>query len=241
MTETFAALLLAHALAEFIFRTRWMAANKTRAGVLLLHGLVVLACANLCLGSADPRLIGLALLHLATDAAKIAAQRWTHQRGLAPFLADQGVHIAVLAALAAWQPGLWSAGLWAEVTRLPAAMALAAGLILTLAAGATAVGLLMAPWAEATPRGLLNGGRVIGNLERALIFLLVLGGQAAGIGFLIAAKSVLRFGTVGADRAISEYVIIGTLASFGWAILISFLTVFLLSGLPPLGIARLTP
>jgi len=69
----------------------------------------------------------------------------------------------------------------------------------------------------------------------------VISGQSAGIGFLIAAKSVLRFGSVGDDRKISEYVIIGTLASFGWAMAVAFGTVALMSALWPLGIPDLTP
>ena len=61
------------------------------------------------------------------------------------------------------------------------------------------------------------------------------------IGFLIAAKSVLRFGAVREEARLSEYVIIGTLASFGWAILMAIGTVMLLSALPPLGIPDLSP
>jgi hypothetical protein len=65
--------------------------------------------------------------------------------------------------------------------------------------------------------GLPAGGAYIGVLERGLIFLFVMIGQFAAIGFLIAAKSVLRFQAM-RERAASEYVIIGTMASFGWAI-----------------------
>jgi hypothetical protein len=43
------------------------------------------------------------------------------------------------------------------------------------------------------------------------------------------------------DRALSEYVIIGTLASVGWAILTAFATQILLTALPPLGILPLAP
>lgn len=60
---------------------------------------------------------------------------------------------------------------------------------------------------------------MIGLLERGLIFALILLGQPGGVGLLIAAKSILRFGAVKDDRALSEYVIIGTLASFAWALL----------------------
>src|SRR5690606_6625613 len=38
MTETFAALLLAHVLADFVLQTRGIALNKRRLPVLLLHG-----------------------------------------------------------------------------------------------------------------------------------------------------------------------------------------------------------
>ena len=66
-------------------------------------------------------------------------------------------------------------------------------------------------------------------------------GQPEGVGLLMAAKSILRFGAVKDDRALSEYVIIGTLASFGWAMLAGYGTAALLSLLPPLGILPATP
>jgi hypothetical protein len=84
-------------------------------------------------------------------------------------------------------------------------------------------------------------GRVIGNLERGLIFALVLFGQAQGVGLLIAAKSILRFGAVKDDRRLSEYVIIGTLASFGWALVVAYATLAGLALLPPLGIRPRRP
>ena len=61
------------------------------------------------------------------------------------------------------------------------------------------------------------------------------------IGFLIAAKSILRYGTATRDQRTAEYVIIGTLASFGWAIVMALTTQAALSLLPPLEIAALTP
>ena len=53
-----------------------------------------------------------------------------------------------------------------------------------------------------------------------MILMLILARQPDGIGLLIAAKSILRFNELArdADRRASEYVIIGTLASFAWAI-----------------------
>ena len=89
--------------------------------------------------------------------------------------------------------------------------------------------------------GLRDGGRQIGLLERGLIFLFILTNLPVAVGFLIAAKSVLRFGTASRDQRTAEYVIIGTLASFGWAILAALATQAALDHLPPLEIAAPAP
>jgi hypothetical protein len=60
-----------------------------------------------------------------------------------------------------------------------------------------------------------DGGKIIGYLERSLIFMFILMAYPAGIGFLIAAKSVFRFGELTSPdrRKQAEYIIIGTLLS----------------------------
>jgi hypothetical protein len=63
-----------------------------------------------------------------------------------------------------------------------------------------------------------KAGRLIGNLERILTLVLVLLSQYQAIGFLIAAKAILRFKDT--STAKTEYVLIGTLLSFGVAILV---------------------
>jgi hypothetical protein len=66
-------------------------------------------------------------------------------------------------------------------------------------------------------QSLPNAGRVIGNVERMLTLVFVMLGQYEAIGFLLAAKSLLRFREI--DTVKSEYVLVGTLLSFGIAIL----------------------
>lgn len=237
MIETFAALLLAHTLADFPFQTNWMVQNKRQVFPMLVHIGVVLAAAIVTTGALHPLIFVLAALHMLIDATKAAY----FPNRLASFLLDQAAHLASIVTIAALVPPLWSIGIWANIQWLPAAMTILAGGLIATQAGGYAVGLLMQPWAKETPPGLRNGGRVIGTLERGLIFLLVLTGQAAGIGFLIAAKSVLRFGTVKDEGKLSEYVIIGTLASFGWAIAASAGTLWVLKLLPSLGIPDLLP
>jgi len=237
MHETLAALLFAHVLADFVLQTSGMVAKKRQPLTMALHGAVVLATAVAALGAWSNWLLALTAGHLAIDAVKTL---WG-KGGIWPFLADQAAHLVTLVALALWVPGLMAQGVWAPFPLLAPLMALTAGAIFTTRAGGFAVGLLMDPWVASAPAGLPGGGRTIGNLERGLILLLVLTGQAASIGFLIAAKSVLRFGSIANEKEVSEYVIIGTLASFSWAIAAAFATVVLLNTLPPLGIPDLLP
>ncbi len=57
-----------------------------------------------------------------------------------------------------------------------------------------------------------NVGRVIGNLERALLLIFTIAGNYAAIGFVIAAKSVARFKDL-EDHNFAEYYLVGTLIS----------------------------
>lgn len=63
---------------------------------------------------------------------------------------------------------------------------------------------------------LQNAGKLIGIIERWLVLILVLLNQFAAVGFLIAAKSILRYQDH--ETIKTEYVLIGTMLSFGIAI-----------------------
>ena len=69
--------------------------------------------------------------------------------------------------------------------------------------------------------GLLRAGRFIGNIERIVTLSLLLTSHFETIGFLIAAKSLLRIKDN--NKKESEYILVGTLLSFGIAILIGLL------------------
>ncbi len=68
-----------------------------------------------------------------------------------------------------------------------------------------------------------NAGALIGNLERLLTIIFVLLGQYEAIGFIVAAKSILRFKET--DTAKTEYVLAGTFLSFGIAILCGLMVI----------------
>lgn len=223
MFETALALLLAHAVADFVLQTQWIVENKRRAPAMLAHMAIVGFTAFIALGSAN-LLVVLAIVaaHLFIDTIKTFAL----PKGLGSYLADQGAHVLSIMVIASLFPDTFASGHWAAHTQmllLPAI--LLTGWIIIAPAGGFAVGLLMERFPNGVlPEGLNGAGRTIGLLERSIIYLMVLIGEPAGIGFLIAAKSILRFDTVSKDPKASEYVIIGTLASFGWAMTLAFIT-----------------
>jgi len=149
---------------------------------------------------------------------------------------DQGAHMIVLLGLAWYFPdaaenGWWMAGMKPDLSRWYFAfLSCASGIVLSVPAGGVLIAKLIKPFTNEIRdndiSGLTQGGRYIGWLERLLVMLLVLMDQPNGIGFLIAAKSILRFGEIkdGSQRKVAEYIIIGTFLSFGWALFISVLT-----------------
>lgn len=91
--------------------------------------------------------------------------------------------------------------------------------------------------------GMRGAGRAIGWAERTLIYVFILGNAPTAIGLLVAAKSIMRIGDISGDgqdpetedaqapkdddalglRAVTEYVIFGTLASFAWGVSVAYL------------------
>jgi hypothetical protein len=231
MYETLLALLVAHLVADFPLQPDWMIRRKRNPLVLALHVLLVTGTAALALGGwPSGVLLILAGTHLAMDAIKVYLLR----DSLGSFAADQVVHLAVIVALALAFPGTFAQGAWQALPGNVAAaylvcLCLVGGAIASLMVGAIVIRKATAPFTHQLSgdiAGLESGGTYIGWLERALVMLLILIGQPAGVGFLITAKSILRFGDVrdSAQRKLTEYIIIGTFMSFGWGLLIAVLT-----------------
>ncbi len=63
-------------------------------------------------------------------------------------------------------------------------------------------------------------GKIIGNLERLLVFLLLMVNQYSAIGFIFAAKSITRYSKIVNEKEFAEYYLLGTLYSITATILI---------------------
>lgn len=235
----FIQLFLAHILGDFILQpdgwVREKELRKARSTRLLLHGLVHFAL--ILLVTLDIRWIPWALviagLHVVVDAVKLQFQQERTRRVW--FFMDQAAHLLVLAVvvLLVQKPTI----LWHTFPKKEVLVLLTAVLLL-LKPASVVIKLILSKWAPATEirsekietPSLMHAGMMIGYLERLLIFIFIFYGQWGAIGFLVTAKSVFRFSDLklGQDRKLTEYILIGTLLSFGLAILVGLMASFLL-------------
>lgn len=224
-------LVLAHFLGDFVLQPdSWVADRKKRklkSPWLYVHSLVHAALSYLFL--ADWGNIWLPLLIMS---GHFLADLWKSGRpdSTRLFLTDQLFHLAFLSTL--WMLFYGQAGsafngllqLWGNEKVL---VCLAAALIL-IWPSAILIRKLTAFYQEQIPvgegdrvtDGLKDAGKWIGIIERLLILVFILLHQYQVIGFLIAAKSVFRYGEIknSQDRMRVEYLFIGTLVSFSLAI-----------------------
>jgi len=108
-----------------------------------------------------------------------------------------------------------------------------AGLVAVTFPAAKFIEVFLSQWPPAKSadriRGLVNAGLWIGILERILIYIFITTGHWEGIGFLLTAKSVFRFGdlTNSKDVSLTEYIMVGTLLSFCLAVVTGLIIIYL--------------
>ena len=221
-----AKLVLAHLLVDFALQpSSWVAskeAHKWRSrwfwAHVLLHGLA----ASLLLGIVRYWWLGLAVVavHGAIDLLKLYRQK-AHNRA-SWFFIDQGLHALSLVGL--WWIAATPARIeWMAMWNRPAVWIYASGLLTVTVVSGRVLQVLLSKWERLLPpqkeEQLPNAGLYIGMLERLFIFLFILLNELEAIGFLLAAKSVFRFGDLSnsKNRNFTEYILIGTLVSFALA------------------------
>lgn len=145
------------------------------------------------------------------------------------FVIDQVAHLLVILALWLY---ITDCDLWQELQSLlnvdnSMFWKLLIGYALMLKPSSLFMSLLLKRWNvdDSFNNSLPNAGQWIGYLERILIFTFIISGSLDGVGFLLAAKSVFRFGDLNKAKDIktTEYVLVGTLTSFTIAILTGFI------------------
>ena len=230
-------LLVAHLLSDFFFQPRKWAKNKDVLGwkskYFYYHILVTALVLLIVLGSFKywHIILILTLLHLFTDFIKTLFKKTNAK----VFIWDQFLHFITI--ITVWliytgqeksfvnwyQSFIENHNLWFIIF----------GYLSVTMPTSILIAKLTGKWQnDFTEKGLKDAGKWIGMMERILIFTFILLNKLETIGFLLAAKSVFRFGDLKDtnDQKKTEYIIIGTFMSFMIAILAGIVVKLIISG-----------
>lgn len=213
-------LFIAHLLSDFIFQSQDMVDKKSEKAITwhhIYHATIVGVLSfilSLDLNFWKAAII-LMFLHLIVDIAKSALQLKYPSKNF--FFIDQGVHLILIFVVT------YAYFHWGHIEFLInlnlKTIATIAGFVFITKPTNIVIGNLLNVFeiqiSDSTndDDGLPNAGKLIGIVERFLVLALILVGEFAAVGLILAAKSILRFN----DTQKSEYVLIGTLLSFGFA------------------------
>ncbi len=234
-------LILAHLVGDFFLqRANWIVERydkKFKSPRLYLHvtihavlALVVMLLAKQGIGVSVLVALVIGVTHLVIDIGK----SYTPNDSAVWFVIDQILHLVVLIAVWVIFTGNGSnLVLLLENQITPDLLLVIIAYIMAIRPLQFMIAIAVSKWASKIDNtgSLAQAGAVIGKVERFLVLTFILVDQFAAIGFLIAAKSVLRFGDLKDPnhRRLTEYVLVGTLLSFSGTVVIGLVTKYLMS------------
>lgn len=251
----FTALLLGHLLADFVFQSHAVVAEK-RAGRFsgyARHGATHMGLVLAAVAAARPAwladgrlwgaVVALTAVHLLTDWGKIrmVAEGWLHESAGA-FLLDQALHLTTIFLAAAWYArataDVAGAGWSGWQARQPRVFVIVSVYVAVIFGGGYLIRFLtrrlVPDLGRETGAELRNAGLYIGWLERFLVLTALLLQSPASAGLILTAKSIARYPEFRTVR-FAEYFLIGTLLSVSLAMAGGMLLLRLLkAGMPPL-------
>jgi len=218
-------LLIAHILGDFVFQpSKWIREKQKKkhtSKFLYLH-IGIHAIALLVLLGFDFSywlgILSILITHGIIDILKLHFETKKITRSL--FIIDQLAHLLVISIVVySYKP---FEIVWEQLYDTKSLLLILSLLLISFVASIF-MRTFMGKWEleENSPeKSLKQAGKYIGILERLFVFGFIILNQWAAIGLLITAKSVFRFGDLSKakDRKLTEYVLIGTLLSFGIAI-----------------------
>lgn len=233
--ELFLLLILAHAMGDFyVQRSSWITCrndNHLLSAGLVKHFIshIVLLAIALAL-SGHLTLKGCLVIAL-VSVSHLLIDLWKsyQAQNLYYFILDQLFHLIMLGLAWIFLMDISLVQLKTQIAGLLTGkiIAIVTAYVLACKPASIAIGISLKGLTEqlkGKQTGLISAGRWIGYLERCLIISFMLIGQFGGVGFLLAAKTIFRFGdlTKEHDMKLTEYMMLGTLLSFSVALLIGW-------------------
>lgn len=231
-------LILAHLIGDFLLQSDgWIKdkeSRKWRSSKLLLHALIHggLVFVFLLPYSLNEYILAapfIFILHWIIDASKLQYQGGNGSKRRVWFVMDQLAHYLVIGAVWYYYEGT---GYFFEFLNNDQFLLSAVSILFLAHPSSMIIKILISGWSPEEQgdkeHSLDNAGKYIGILERLFVFGFIITNNWEGIGFLLAAKSVFRFGDLNKakDRNLTEYILIGTLISFGFAMLTGILYLY---------------
>jgi Protein of unknown function (DUF3307). len=227
--------IFAHLVGDFLLQTQAMVRHKkrlkARSWMLYLHSLIHGLLVYLFVPSWDMWIIPLLVVftHFIIDLWKL-----NQSENVVYFIVDQFLHVVVLAVLwvAFVAPDQWLPKNWFAFQHSATVWAVASGYLVVTFPLSLFLARATQRWRREAEEGgmrsaisLNEAGKWIGIFERILVYTFVITGHFEGIGFLIAAKSILRFNDIKGSEARkdAEYILIGTLMSFAFSIMVGLI------------------
>ena len=234
----FLKLLLAHILGDFVLQPeKWVKdkeEKKVKSVKLYVHiGIHAVLLLFVLQFDVQEFWLGVLLIiisHYVIDLLKLYLQKKTTKRIW--FFVDQILHILVLLIVSALYVDFTVSIEHIFTNKM---LLLLIFILLVTSVSAIIIKIVITQWNPESKKenddSLAKAGRYIGILERLFVFVFVVTNHWEAIGFLLAAKSVFRFGdlTSSKDRKLTEYILIGTLLSFGIAIFLGVLYLYILN------------
>lgn len=226
MLALFLKLLLAHFIGDFLLQPeKWVIhkeQHKHKSKFLYWHILVHLGALMLVLQADFSYWLGILISlvsHYLIDLVKLHLKSRKNARIL--FGLDQLAHTLIIAwVVHIYEPYAFSL----DILYAPNVLLFVTSILGVTVVSSIIMKTIISKWylkEDSNDASLENAGAYIGMLERLFVFAFIVTQHWEGIGFLLAAKSVFRFGDLSKakDRKLTEYILIGSLLSFGLAIL----------------------
>lgn len=179
--SSFAALFLAHGIADYLLQTKWLVTNKRRPIALGTHIALVFAAMLLTTLSFSPWFLALAFAHFCIDALKT----YILPDGLISYIADQVLHVTSIVVIVGLAPGLWGDSPLADITWLPTVYLMVAGVLFAARGGQFAVLIFIGNKGVATA-----SGGYLGWVERVALCLAAVAAGLWGALAVLALKGV---------------------------------------------------